>query len=518
MRALLGAFGRWNGVALYLACVVLFLVAAQRGRDGAQTVVRGLLVTGVVVALFAIDDAFLGIGPQWGARPGAAGTLGNANFLAAWSGCVFALAAATVLDVTQPRAWRVAAAAALPLLLTSMVVSQSFQAGYVAAAGVAVVGLAWLSTRARRPVFLAAAAVAAVAAFGGAVLTVLGALQRGPASFLGDSIGVRLRAEYWGAAGRMIRDHPFAGVGPGAYSEHYRAYRSEQAATLVSLQSNTDSAHNVPLHLFAEWGVLVGLAWVAFAVVVTWLMLRRLRALDGAARLAYAGLGAVWVGYLLQSLISIDTPVMVVLGWVAAGLVVAPQVQQDARSWTLALPWGRIRPNQALPLGARLSDYGIAAVLLVALWAAVTPWSADAGSTGGEITVDPTADPPAQTVATQQAPWESRYWMQLVTALAEDGQLELMMETMDHTLEVGPRRFEVVVNAARLADAAGETERALDLYERALGLEPRHPDLAVEVARTLDDAGQEDRARELVEQALEVDPDHDEARELREQW
>jgi O-antigen ligase len=518
LRAVLGAFGRWNGVALYLACLVLFLVAAQRGRDAAPAVVRGLLLTGIVVALGAIDEAFLGLGPQWGDRPGAASTLGNANFLAAWSACVFALATATVVDATQPRVWRIVGGVALPLLLVAMILSQSFQAGYVAAAGLAVVALAWLSVRASRPAFLVAAATAGVAGVTGAALTVLGAMQRGPASFLGDSIGVRLRAEYWAAAGRMISEHPLAGVGPGRYADHYRMFRSEQAATLVALQSNTDSAHNVPLHMFAEWGLLVGLAWIVFAGVVTWAMARRLQSLEGAARLGYAGMAAVWVGYLLQSLISIDTPVMVTLGWISAGLVVAPLESAPAGTRTVALPWGRVRPNQALPLGARLSDYGIAAVLLVALWAAVTPWTADVGSRGGEIEIDRSGPVFANTGATAQAPWETRYWLQLTSALGEAGQMELMMKTMEHTLELAPERFEVVVNAARVADAAERTEESLELYERALELEPNHPDLAVEVARVVHGDGDDERARGLVERALAVDPEHDEARELHEQW
>jgi O-antigen ligase len=517
IRAVVGAFGRWNGVALYLACLVLFLVAAQRGRDAAPAVVRALLVTGIVVALGAIDEAFLGLGPQWGDRPGAASTLGNANFLAAWSACVFALASATVLDQAQPRAWRIVSVAAMPLLLVAMVLSQSFQAGYVAAAGVAVVVLVWLSTRASRPVFLGAAALTAMVGVVGAALTVLGAMQRGPASFLGDSIGVRLRAEYWAAAGRMISERPWAGVGPGRYADHYRTFRSEQAATLVNLQSNTDSAHNVPLHLFAEWGLLVGLAWVVFAVVVTWLMLRQLRVLKGSARLGYAGLAAVWVGYLLQSLISIDTPVMVTLGWVIAGLVVAPQVAGRAPR-TIALPWGRVRPNQALPLGARLSDYGIAAVLLVAVWAAVTPWTADVGSRGGEIEIDRSGPVVANTDATSQAPWETRYWLQLASVLGEEGRVDLMTQTMEHTLELAPERFEVVVNAARVADASERTEETLELYERAHELEPHHPDLAVEYARVLHEQGNEEGARALVERALAVDPEHGEAQELQAQW
>jgi O-antigen ligase len=513
ISAVTGSFTRWTGMALCLACVVLFLVAAARGQHATRMVTRALLVIGLAVTLFALDEVFLGLGPEWAARPGAAGTLGNPNFLSSWAAIVLAIALTVALDRAQPTAWRVVGAVAVPALLTSMALSGSLQGGYVTAAVVAVVGLAWASTRLPRPAFAGLAGGVGLLGLVGAALTVLGALGRGPASMLADQIGVRLRVEYWAAAGRMIADHPFAGVGPGTFADHFREYRSAEAANLVSLASTTDAVHNVPLQVFAEWGPLVGLAHLAFLVAVTVLGVRELARREGLARLRYAGVVAAWVGYVLQSLISIDTPTLAVLGWVLAGLVVAPQVDGV---WSRSLPWGRISKNRSLPAKARVADHATTLVTLALLWVVIIPYRADAASSGGSVEVDPDAEgPPATTRATEIASWESRYWMQLATVLGDQGEQELMAATMEHVLEVAPHRFEVVVNAARIAAVRGVADEAREHYEHALSLEPLHPDLAVEVGEFAVEIGDEAWARELAARALEVDPDHKGAQALR---
>lgn len=516
-RAIVGAFGRWNGLALYLAGLVLFVTAASRLADRHQGVfLRGLLVAGLAVALFAVDDAFLGLGPTWGERPAPAGTLGNPNFLAAWAAAVVPAAVVVLADRAQHRAWRVAAAAGTVLLLVSVVVARSYQGFYVLAAGLAVLGLAWATARLpgrSRVVLLAAAALAAI---GGAAMTVLGALGRGPAAFLGDSIGVQLRAEYWAAAGRMIADRPLLGVGPGQFAQELRVYRSPEAATLVPLESTTDAAHNVPLHLFAEWGVFVGVVYVALVVLVTTAMVRELAERRGPARMRYAGLAAVWVGYLLQSLISIDSPALVVLGWVVAGAVVAPRVTEW---WTRELPWratGRSRRHGA-PTAARIAHAGVAVTSLLLAWAVLLPWRADAASAGGEVRAQPGESPPVVTRAMELAPWESEYALQAITVLGEQDQGELLWELVDDAHASFPERFVITTNAARVETVHGDVDGARERYERALEQEPHHPDFAVEVAEfALEHADDPAWARELLDRALDLAPEHEAARELEE--
>jgi hypothetical protein len=493
---------------LYGACFALFAVAVSRGgRSRSRRVVLSLLVAGVLVSLLALDEVFLGIGPQWADRAGAAATLGNANFLAAWSGIVLVLAVGVGLDTAEKQAWRITSTFAVLLLLTSMVLSASIQAWYVLAAGLAVLGLAVATDRLPRTVGRAMWSGVGAAAVAGAGATWMGALGRGPLAALSNQIGVQLRVEYWTAAGRMVADHTLLGVGPGRFAEYYREYRSPEAANLVSLHSNTDSAHSVPLHLFAEWGAIVAIAHLAVVALVTVALIRELGRRTGLERLRYGAVGAAWVGYVVQSLISIDTPVMVVLGWALAGLVVAPTVSDH---WRMRLPWKPTTRRSGTPAVAWAGHAVVTVAVMAVIWLALVPYRASAASAGGEIEIDPTgSEQPAVTWrASEIAPWEDRYWLRLAETVAGEGYAELAPSVLDEALRVGGRRFDVQLTAARLHLGLEQTERAREHFERAIELEPWHPDLYVEAAEFALEQGETDWAQELLTHALRVDPGH----------
>lgn len=83
---------------------------------------------------------------------------------------------------------------------------------------------------------------------------------------LGYDAGVSHRKVIWEAAWRMFQGAPFAGVGFGAFAHQYLLVSGELPAGLP--EQITDNAHNVLLHVMAEFGlpglvllVAVALAW-----------------------------------------------------------------------------------------------------------------------------------------------------------------------------------------------------------------------------------------------------------------
>ncbi len=119
---------------------------------------------------------------------------------------------------------------------------------FAAAAGFSVVAV--LEARARRWSLPALGVFAAVAAAweltGGRTLSDL--FHYDPAS------PNQARWTLWRVAGRMFRDHPFLGVGPGGYRRAFASYFQGK------LDNETDwgSAHNQYLHVLAERGLLGG--------------------------------------------------------------------------------------------------------------------------------------------------------------------------------------------------------------------------------------------------------------------
>jgi len=75
-----------------------------------------------------------------------------------------------------------------------------------------------------------------------------------------------VRWQYWLASAQMIADHPFAGVGPGNFSDFYHRYKLASAPETVS------DPHSLPLSLLTQYGPL-GLAGFLIAILLPLLKL-----------------------------------------------------------------------------------------------------------------------------------------------------------------------------------------------------------------------------------------------------
>ena len=127
-----------------------------------------------------------------------------------------------------------------------------------ALAALAALGLAALAHREGRRVLVIGLAVLALGALG--IVWWRGERLSDPRQW--DSPW-RQRAGNARAAVEMAREHPWKGVGPGAFAAHYPGHRD-------GADNETRHAHNLPLELAAEWGVPAGagLALLFFGLFV----------------------------------------------------------------------------------------------------------------------------------------------------------------------------------------------------------------------------------------------------------
>ena len=207
---------------------------------------------------------------------GIRGFFTTSNSAASFGICASFAAIALLLDAlrsirdAQERRRRVLfAVVASAVVIAGLLLTQSKGGIMACVAGLAVVGLLvamdWRFSACRRRILaiLVPAAVLVVVAV--ACVAVHYGLRHGR---LPGGNSMLVRWQYWVASAQMCADHPFTGVGPGNFSDHYPHYKPAAA-----LESVADP-HNWPLSLIAQYGPLGLTAFIAMLCGPLWRSLR----------------------------------------------------------------------------------------------------------------------------------------------------------------------------------------------------------------------------------------------------
>jgi hypothetical protein len=207
-----------------------------------------------------------------------------------------------------------------------------------------------------------------------------GAIAGSPAdrAKLSDPATASKRLELWAMALALAAEHPFAGHGPGLFGELYARLRPADFAR-TGMPSATEFAHNLPLQVAVETGLL-GLALLVTAVALAaWPWSRRARTPDrdpghGHVRDETASMAAVAVAaFLLHNLVSVTAYVLPVMLYAAltAGVLVGRSITLvDPEPEPERLPTG----PPASPARARLATWLILA-LFALLDLSLAPWA-----------------------------------------------------------------------------------------------------------------------------------------------
>jgi tetratricopeptide (TPR) repeat protein len=488
--ALVGTLYRYDGIVMYTALAVLFLLSWQ--YLSAWTLLRALVVVAAVVAVWALltapaGDPLLGAYAT-GERQALESTLGNANFLAAF----LALAVGPCLSVAlhRPDTWRWTALVTLLAISIALPLTRSLQAVPVALASAVLVVLVWGESRDGRvrPAVRSGLGVAAVLGVAGVAALVAGV---GPAAGVRASeIGtVQARGYYWEVAADIVADRPLVGAGPAQYRNEFSPRRSVEAAVDRPFDA-VDAPHNVPLKLAAENGLVVAALYAGFVLSVGWVLVRGLLRLRGPARLALAGIGAAWLGYQIQSLVSIEVVPLATVHWIAAGALLG----------IAALP--PFAGSREVPVRRALVVHkplaiALAALLLLALPLLLRPMRADLTAAGGlraAATGDVRAAERGFEQARELAPYEPEYAFLAGRGFEQLGQQAAALQYYEAAAQQEPGNPRYQLGATRVAAALGQPETMLERAAGLLASDPHNPALLAEVVRLRLQTGREDEA------------------------
>lgn len=373
-----GVFGRNTGFLTYLFLTGLLLGALTLKKvESFKKLYLGLFFTGVINVLYCGWASFFGDFIGWNNPYGnILGLFGNPNFIGAFLGIWISATIGFLLGATMPIWQRVSIIALLILSLYAVYETHAVQGVVVTAAGTATVGFFFIRSKTKG--WLPASLYSgAVLSFGFVALA--GALQKGPLAEIVYKTSVSLRGAYWNAGLQSALSHPLTGVGMDGYGDWYRRSRSVNAATVLPGPSTvTNSAHNVVIDIFSYGGFPLAMSYLGLLLLGALAILRGIKRTRNYDPI-FVGLSVAWIGYQLQSLISINQIGLAVWGWVLTGALVAYDAsQRRATSQNIEAVNKQSRRAVKTKQGEVISSSLIAGLgLVVGLILAAPPISAD---------------------------------------------------------------------------------------------------------------------------------------------
>jgi O-antigen ligase len=319
-KSLIGALGRNNGVLTYFFLAALaYLISIRFKLVDLPKLLWSLAGLGLFQTMYNIIQLVDADPIAWNNPYGLIlGTLGNSDFAAA----LLAICSIATLWLARIYASKVLIALSLLVLVAVqfvvMLESNVRQSLILFVFGIAVIVYSEL-TQKSKPISLAWGGLVSL----GGLLALLGTLQIGPLTKLLFKESITYRGDYWRAAWRMFTDNPAFGVGLGNYGDYFNRYRDAAQVARRGPAVGSDVAHSMPLDFLAMGGLTLGIAYIAVIIYSVYLVISKIRSLDGVNKqqgyIVFSLLGA----YLLQSLISIDQIGLAVWGWIFIGVALS---------------------------------------------------------------------------------------------------------------------------------------------------------------------------------------------------
>lgn len=285
------------------AFFVVQLVVDEASESTIGWILLLLAVTGGVVGVMAAitsagqEQEVVGLGTEATGR--AAGSLGHPNMLAVF--LATALSASAAVAVGGRPSWRPLGAAAFVAALTGLTLTLS-RGGLLAAAAAIAVMLAWRPFR-RGAAMAVLVGVIALLVGGGDILGNSQSVDRVTKRIESVSYaaeGDDPRADLWRRTPEVIGDHMLVGAGAGQFPLVAERYGLRDPA---SEYQPFQHAHNIPLTVAAELGLLGLAALIWFGFALAGVVVRACRRKEPRARAYAFGLTAALLAVAVQGVV-----------------------------------------------------------------------------------------------------------------------------------------------------------------------------------------------------------------------
>jgi O-antigen ligase len=457
-QELFGTYGRNTGLVTYFCFGTLFIAAAVATNRGAAKRfligTSGALAVNVLYGLIQAtgNDPFKWSNPY---TP-VIGTLGNPNFSAAFFGMGFAFALSYLVAKSTDLKFRIASALYIAIALFDIAKSDAQQGIIVSLLSAGLVGYFLIKSKFPNPItrlsYLSLGLFVAV-------IGILGTLQKGPLASIIYKPSVTYRGDYWHAGIQMFENHPWFGVGLDSYGDYYRASRTLEATLRRGPSTVSNAAHNVFIDIAATAGIFALLAYlavIALGLRAAWRISNRSNNFDP----FFVAVFVAWVGYLVQSVISINNIALGIWGWVLPGLLVAID------------RWNREeRAKTKLVKSTDFTGMAMVAGLVVGGVIGYLPFNADANFRHALESGDPNKIYAAAT----KWPTDAARLNYATQVFDQNKMQDKAVDLARKSVTLNPRNFDGWIYLYNSASVSGNEKR--EILHRLKALDPHNPDL-----------------------------------------
>jgi O-antigen ligase len=321
-----GVHGRNTGFIAYASLILLFLgIVVSVQNKSVEKIIQVFYFIGLVSAIYGFLQVFdLDPLPWDQAGDWITAFYSNPNFYSAFTGIYAGIIFGLIVQSKKLNSFfftNCFLLCANVFLLVKISSYQGFAVFLVAIATIIFFQL-WTNSRYRKIsyIFIFVTLVASV----WALLDVLRLLP-------GESViykpSVSSRGYYWSAGISMVRDNPILGIGFDGYRDYYDRYRSYNSTFDVDALGYTDASHSIPIDIAVNGGLVLFLIYLCIQFLTFYsgitLIMRSSSQTPGLIIIF-----ASWLGYIAQSVISINHLSLGLWGWIFSGAIIGMRIYQ----------------------------------------------------------------------------------------------------------------------------------------------------------------------------------------------
>ena len=302
---------------------------------------------------------------------------------------------------------------------------------------------------------------------------------------------VRQRLAYWKLSLEIFRDNFWFGVGIDNLRSKVLEYRSLDLVKQEGIFTIPDRTHNVLLDHLVNGGIFAGIIWLIFITSITFFAVKLIWNVNDREKKREAlFLAVIWMGYLVQSLISVDHLALTLIGYIsAAGIFALRENSTPQDKSILKTNFGVLKSG----IVATLSSF----LIYLALFTA-SEVNAFKIIYGNNLQ-------PVQSVLDNR--WIQAQTLEDVAVhISQAKQFELANQFADKILESSPKSHQAFYMKSVYQESLGNNLKGRDWMLEAHKVDPLNPVYLLSLAIYEYKLGNLDMARMYVEKTEEIDP------------